>query len=103
MRERIGESNVACAIDAKRDRYGRALGVCALRGGDLNAWLVFEGHALAYRRYSLKYVKQEEAARVAGRGIWAGDFVPPWDWRAGKRLPATSSSLLQNCGVMGNY
>ena len=90
LRERIGDRNVSCAIDAQRDRYGRALGVCALRGGDLNAWLVSQGHALAYRRYSLKYVEQEEAARAAGRGIWAGEFVAPWDWRAGKRLAATS-------------
>ena len=66
------------------------LGVCALRSGDLNAWSVSESHALAYRRYSLEYVEQEEAARAAGRGIWAGEFVAPWDWRAGKRLPATS-------------
>lgn len=77
LRERIGESNVSCAIDAERDRYGRALGVCAVHGEDLNAWLVSQGHALAYRRYSLKYVGQEEAARAAARGLWAGDFVPP--------------------------
>ena len=55
---RIGKGNVVCAIDAARDRYGRALGVCSLGGEDLNAWLVSEGHALAYRRYSLKYVEQ---------------------------------------------
>ena len=90
LRERIGDRNVSCAIDAQRDRYGRALGVCALRGGDLNAWLVSQGHALAYRRYSLEYVEQEEAARAAGRGIWAGEFVAPWDWRAGKRLAAAA-------------
>ena len=87
---RIGEGNVVCAIDAARDRYGRALGVCSLGGEDLNAWLVSEGHALAYRRYSLKYVDQEEAARAARRGIWAGDFVAPWDWRRGERLEVTS-------------
>ena len=87
---RIGKGNVVCAIDAARDRYGRALGVCSLGGEDLNAWLVSEGHALAYRRYSLKYVDQEEAARADGRGIWAGDFVAPWDWRRGERLKATS-------------
>ena len=41
---------------------------------------------LAYRRYSTKYVEQEEAAREAGRGVWAGRFVAPWNWRAGERL-----------------
>ena len=92
LREYIGDGKVVCRIDPQRDRYGRALGVCALRDGDLNAWLVSQGHALAYKRYSLQYVEQEEAARTAGRGIWAGDFVAPWDWRAGERLAATSSA-----------
>ena len=43
LRERIGDRNVSCAIDAQRDRYGRALGRCALRGGDLNAWVGVAG------------------------------------------------------------
>ena len=90
---RIGDRNVACAIDRQRDRYGRALGVCSVHGEDLNAWLVSQGYAFAYRRYSLRYVKQEEAARTAGRGLWAGDFVAPWNWRAGERLSATSPTV----------
>ena len=38
LRERVGDSNVAFAIDAQRDRYGRALGVCSIHGEDLNGW-----------------------------------------------------------------
>ncbi len=44
--------------------------------------------ALAYRRYSLDYVDQEADAQAARRGIWAGEFVKPWEWRRGKRLQA---------------
>lgn len=68
------------------DRYGRAVAVCFLGELDLNAWLVRQGHALAYRRYSRVYVDEEEAARSARRGVWAGDFVMPWRWRRGERL-----------------
>ena len=89
LRKRIGDGKVVCALDPQRDRYGRALGVCSVHGEDLNAWLVSQGHALAYRRYSLKYIEQEEAAQAAGRGVWVGAFVAPWDWRTGKRLHAT--------------
>ena len=39
-----------------------------------------------YRRYSLDYVGEEADARAARRGIWAGEFVKPWEWRRGKRL-----------------
>ena len=55
-------------------------------GTDLNGRLVSQGYALAYRRYSTKYVPQEDQAKAAQAGIWAGEFVPPWDWRQGKRL-----------------
>ena len=92
LRKRVGGSNVSCALEPQRDRYGRALGACVLGGEDLNAWLVSEGHALAYRRYSLKYVEQEKAARAVRRGMWAGDFIAPWGWRRGERLPAMSAT-----------
>ena len=40
-------------------------------GTDLNGWLVRQGYALAYRRYSTKYVPQEAQARANRAGIWA--------------------------------
>ena len=68
------------------DRYGRVVGVCSSGGEDLNAWLVAQGWALAYREYSDDYVSQEDQARSNKRGIHRGDFVEPWDWRRGERL-----------------
>jgi len=53
---------------------------------DLNGWLVRQGYAAAYRKYSLDYVPQEEAARKERLGMWSGRFVMPWLWRRGKRL-----------------
>ena len=50
-------------------------------GEDLGAWMVGLGWALAYRAYSTRYVAAEELARSRGLGIWAGRFVPPWEWR----------------------
>jgi endonuclease YncB( thermonuclease family) len=62
------------------DRYRRVLAVCALPdGSDLNAWMVQQGWALAY--YSPAYLSEEAEAHAAKRGIWAGGFMPPWDWR----------------------
>jgi hypothetical protein len=48
---------------------------------DLGAWMVSEGLALAYRRYSHDYVDEEAEARAARRGVWAGEFVKPREWR----------------------
>ena len=86
---RIGGRSVACE-ERDQDRYGRIVAVCHHGGQDVNAWLVHEGWAMAYRRYSTAYVDQEEAARRAKRGIWRGQFVAPGDWRRGDRLKAAT-------------
>lgn len=65
----------------KRDRYGRLLATCYAGNEDINARMVRSGWALAYRRYDKAYVPQEAEARSAGAGMWAGQFVDPWDWR----------------------
>ena len=67
------------------DRYGRTVAVCLTRGVDLNGWLVTQGWAVAYRRYLRDYVRAEDQARAAGRGVWSGQFDMPWDWRAERR------------------
>jgi endonuclease YncB( thermonuclease family) len=63
-----------------RDRYGRVVAVCYVSGEDVNAAMVRDGWALAYRRYSTDYVNEEDEARAAGVGLWAGGFMPPWRW-----------------------
>ncbi len=85
LAEKIARRPLRCE-DLGRDRYKRIIGRCAVAGEDLEKWMVSEGWALAYRRYSLDYVDEEGDARAAQRGIWAGEFIPPWEWRRGKRL-----------------
>lgn len=100
---------VACA-ERDRDRYGRVVAVCRRGGLDVNGWLVARGWAAAYRRYSHAYVDEESAARAARRGIWAGEFAMPWDWRRGKRVvrgaperpAATVARERARCDIKGN-
>ena len=73
-------------IEDEKDRYGRLIADCFVDGYNVNARLVYEGLALAYRKYSERYVPEEDKARAAKRGMWAGEFVAPRDWRRGKRL-----------------
>ena len=63
------------------DRYGRFLGTCFVEGDDINRWMVQEGWALAFTRYSQVYVDDQERANDQEKGLWAGAFIPPWDWR----------------------
>lgn len=71
----------------ERDRYGRFVGVCRRSdGSDVQAWLVENGHALDWPRYSGgQYASHQLAAQQDGRGMWQGSFVAPWDWRRGER------------------
>lgn len=66
-----------------RDRYGRFVGDCYRADGkSVSSWLVRNGHALDWPRYSGgKYARQERAARAERAGIWRGTFERPWDWR----------------------
>lgn len=82
---RIGRNEVRCK-ELYRDRYRRVLAICYADGDDLGRWMVREGWAVASRRHSDRYITAESEARAAGRNLWRGRFILPWDWRRGKRL-----------------
>ena len=84
LAEKIDGRDVSCR-GRGHDRYGRVIGVCEAGGDDLNGWMVRQGWAVAYKRYSYRYIPDELIARAAGRGIWAGDFTAPEDWRHQRR------------------
>ena len=86
MRHLTKGKSVTC-IGNTKDQYGRLIANCFVGGLNLNATIVESGMALAYRQYSLEYVEQEDFARETEQGLWSGEFIAPWDWRKGKRLP----------------
>ena len=109
LSDRIGRSPVTCH-QHDTDRYGRVVAVCMLGNLDLNGWMVREGHALAYRKYSTAYMAGESVARHEQRGLWAGDFMAPWDWRKDVRnKPKTQDreapdkkGAVGTCNIKGN-
>lgn len=76
----IGPREVACEARGE-DRFGRTLGRCWAGREEINAWLVREGWAVAYTRYSWRYLPQQVLAWWEGRGLWQGSFEAPEDWR----------------------
>ena len=104
LEARIGSGSVACEA-RDRDRYGRTVAVCRVAGADLNAWMVAQGWAFAYRKYARDYVGEEAAARAAKRGVWRGEAVAPWDWRRGARLAGEGTAAQPGagrCAIKGN-
>jgi endonuclease YncB( thermonuclease family) len=80
----LANQTVSCSPKGK-DRYQRTLAQCFLGSDDIQARLVSNGWALAYRKYSSEYVSAEDLAKSKKIGLWQGDFQAPWDWRKAHR------------------
>jgi endonuclease YncB( thermonuclease family) len=72
--------DISC-VEVNTDQFGRTLAQCTANGVDVNRAMVASGYAVAYRHYSNAYVSAEESARVNRRGIWAGTFEMPSQYR----------------------
>ena len=83
---RIIETHWVRCEGNKRDKYGRLIAKCFTGPYDIEAKMVQQGWALAYRKYSTDYVAEEAEAKAQKLGLWRGQFVAPWDWRRGERL-----------------
>ncbi|WP_262589135.1 thermonuclease family protein [Candidatus Pelagibacter communis] len=78
--KKINNQKLNCNI-IDVDRYNRLIGECFKRNINLNSWMVSNGYAVAYRKYSKKYVSDEINAKNNKLGIWQGKFEMPWDYR----------------------
>ena len=76
----IGNKEVECVEEGK-DQYKRILAECFVNNQSLSKYLVREGYAFAYRKYSTKYVQDEDYAKKNKKGMWAMTFEYPWDYR----------------------
>jgi endonuclease YncB( thermonuclease family) len=80
----ISNQQVKCSIHGK-DRYKRLIASCLVKNININEWLVKEGWALAYRKYSKDYVDEELFAKNNKLGLWKGVFLEPLKWRRLKK------------------
>ena len=80
----ISENNIKCSIHGK-DKYKRLIATCYTKQININDFMVREGWALAYRKYSDAYILSEEYAKINKKGLWGGSFVSPWRWRSKNR------------------
>ena len=78
--KKIGNNTPECISEGK-DVYKRTLAECFINGESLSSFLVRSGYAFAYRKYSKKFIKDEEFAKTNKLGMWAMTFIYPWDFR----------------------
>ena len=74
------------------DHFGRILAVCSAGPEGLNAVMVEQGWALAYRQYSDDYAAAELSAKNNRLGVWSSTFTLPSDYRHSKQPLALKSA-----------
>ena len=78
--DKIGDNKVECISEGK-DQYKRTLAECFVNDESLSSYLVRSGYAFAYRRYSKKFIPDEDYAKANQIGMWSMEFQYPWNYR----------------------
>ena len=78
--KKIGNAIPNCKKEGV-DVYKRVLAECFVNGESLSSFLVRSGYAFAYRKYSKKFIKDEEFAKENKLGMWSMQFEYPWKFR----------------------
>ena len=80
LESKVNRSKIKC-ISSSKDRYERYLAKCFKDKINLNRWMVRNGYAVAYKRYSKEYISDEDFAKENKLGLWQGKFLDPEKWR----------------------
>ena len=80
LKNKIADNKIVCIREGK-DQYRRTLAECFVNNESLSSYLVKSGYAFAFRRYSKKFIPDEDYAKLNKLGMWSMEFDYPWDWR----------------------
>ncbi len=80
LKKKIGKETPKCISEGK-DVYKRTIAECFINEESLSKFLVSNGYAFAYRKYSRKFIKDERFAKKNKLGLWSMKFMFPWEFR----------------------
>jgi len=80
LKNKINGEFITCK-STNKDRYKRFIAECFKGRTNINRWMVRNGYAIVYHKYSKKYLAPENLAKDEKLGLWAGSFKKPWEWR----------------------
>ena len=101
VKDRLDGETVRCQL-LDKDRYGRHVGKCFLNDVDIAEWLVGDGLAFAYRRYSMDYDLTEKGAVVHDVGLHAMRVQSPAQFRRARAQVQTPLPPDGGCRIKGN-
>ena len=80
--KKIGNEIPKCIREPEKDFFGRTLAECFVNGESLSKFLVINGYAFDYKKYSKKkYANDELFAKENKLGLWNMDFQYPFKYR----------------------
>ena len=80
LKNKINNKFITCK-STNKDRYKRFIAECFKGKTNINRWMVRNGYAIVYKKYSNKYLAAENLAKNEKLGLWVGSFEMPWEWR----------------------
>ena len=82
LKEKIKNNPISCKIEKNKDFFKRFVGECFLNNKSLSKFMVRNGYAFDFKKYSKnKYAKDEKYAKDNKLGFWTMKFEYPWVWR----------------------
>ena len=82
LQKLIDPTKLHCKAKPRAKKETRLVAQCSVAGKDLAQLMVLAGWAIDYRHFSGGlYATAEKVARDDQRGLWAGTFQNPRDWR----------------------
>ncbi len=85
LRSRLSGRSLRCRRISK-DRHDRVVARCKANNESINRWLVRNGWALDYRRFSKgAFAGEQSRAKAQRKGIWSAEFEAPEKYRRRNR------------------
>ena len=80
LKEKISKNIVTCVREKNKDIWGRTIAECFIDGKSISSFMVKNGYACDYVKYSKKkYAKDQVYAKSKKLGIWKMKFNPSWE------------------------
>jgi endonuclease YncB( thermonuclease family) len=83
--EAVISRNVPICEKKGLDKYKRIIAECFVNNYSLSKYLVLNGYAFAYKKYSKKFIYSEKRAKILKKGLWSMKFEYPWKFRKKKK------------------
>ena len=86
LKEKIAKNIVTCVREKNKDYWGRTVAECFVKGESISSFMVKNGYACDYVKYSKKkYAKDQKNAKTKKLGIWKMQFSPYWENKCRKK------------------